>query len=989
MSLWLLLKTSTNQGCVLQLHPAPTKWGKHPRPFSTGAEGEKFDDFALYWVSDNPSPDSETWGTRWREPLDVNDALQRSALKSGALAYRLLYNHVDNPIRQQCTVRFQLDEAELLAQGGNKSISGASGDLLFALATVTAALPRTGGYPPLAATGALDEESRVQAIDGVPEKLLAYLAIVEKLPEPTPASTAGTDEQPKALFFYPSANDDALNPELRKTAHLAGVRMVAVEHLEEALSALGITVKDFWQGNPYRGFGFFDTAHRRIFFGRKTDSNAVCEELLKREKDGTPGILVIGSSGRGKSSLIRAGVIPDLQQHEDLLERPIFYHIWRLPQDVTKNDAAASEAALTNALRQAWAHLPELQFMASSPNVTTTYSDTHPLPLTTNPRDDSPLSALADELAAVLPQHRRFVWVIDQMEELFSLDYPAATIHAFGIFLKRLQKLGVWPIATLRSEYFHPYQNSLLLEVFGNGHTLPKMHETALELAIRGPAKLRKLDFETDPATGINLAAHIRDEALQGGEDMLPLLGFVLSELYEDPERVNNGWLTWEAYRRLGGLPSISDQPREQPSADSANIVELSRHTGMDCRYPCDRDVTLPIIPSVWVPAIPAETTNPNLNSTALVGNPDRPVGFLSKLLARLRRKEKPVPRQPVALDKPLQVGGLAGAVGHYADKLLSECSAEERDALPKVLLHLVRLSEDGKQALRQRARLNAFAAEPQQASLVRKLIDGRLLISNVDADTQEATVELVHDCLLTAWDKIGAAIEQHRELLQAKRKLSNAATHWERNGRPERLLISRPSEVMHAEVLVACLGSEASNPDIQDFLLQSIKNTRTAFRMLWILSSIIILIPMIYIVEAIGVDEIVDAIIGYDGLNFLFFIFVTLILSMPYFKAYRSLVIKPYLVTAFVDMLLTCLYSFVMYYPVYLFFIKPLDFGDPSILNFLNLFAAVAVVFPLISLGRGILLKYSALKAVKQRNITVLSKRIGLKFFTRFTTST
>ncbi|MDO9106460.1 MAG: hypothetical protein Q7U57_16035 [Methylovulum sp.] len=772
MPLWLLLADNA-KGYALELQPAPTQWDRPPRPFSPGAEGENFTDFALHWLSDTSSPNAQTWGNRWREPLDKNDPLQRSALKSGALAYRLLYHSVDNPLRQQCTVRFQLDEAELLAQGGGRGISGESGDLLFALAVVTVAQPRAGGYLPLAATGVLDEAGRVKDVTGVADKLRAYLTAIANLPETTQAKTDGKSEQTQALFFHPRANDDDLNPELRKTADQAKVRLIAVESLEEALCALGITVKDYWEGNPYRCFDFFDTVHRRIFFGRETESAIVCETLLQREKDGTPGILVIGSSGRGKSSLVRAGVIPRLQQHEDLLDRPIFFRSWRLPDNKDNDDPTASEVLLVKALRQSWAHLLELQYM-EDPQEGATNTNT--------------LSALADDLAQVLPQTLRFVWVIDQMEELFSFKYPTATIEDFGAFLKRLQNMGVWPIATLRSEYGHDYQNTNLLEVFGNGYILPKMHVTTLELAIRKPATLAKLDFETDPVTGINLAAHIRDEALQGGEDMLPLLGFVLSELYEDPERIkqNDGWLRWEAYRRLGGLHDASQQSHEQAPA----------------------------------------------------GKPDQNPNRFSRLLARmgLRTRENHAPRRPLMSNQALQIGGLAGAVGHHANKLLSACTIEERNALPNVLLHLVRLSEDGKQALRQRAHLNTFAAEPQQASLVRKLIDGRLLISHVDTDTQEPTVELVHDCLLTAWDKVGAAIEQYRELLEEKRKLSNAAQHWERNGREEKLLMAKADEVIRAELVMARLKNSNSDTTTLTFLEESIRLCRGGVIMPWIL---------------------------------------------------------------------------------------------------------------------------------------------------------
>jgi hypothetical protein len=40
--------------------------------------------------------------------------------------------------------------------------------------------------------------------------------------------------------------------------------------------------------------------------------------------------------------------------------------------------------------------------------------------------------------------------------------------------------------------------------------------------------------------------------------------------------------------------------------------VDLSPHTGMDGRYPEDRDVTLNVSPNAWVPAFPARATGTN-----------------------------------------------------------------------------------------------------------------------------------------------------------------------------------------------------------------------------------------------------------------------------------------------------------------------------------------------------------------------------------------
>src|SRR5213076_2949293 len=57
--------------------------------------------------------------------------------------------------------------------------------------------------------------------------------------------------------------------------------------------------------SPYRGLLAFDQRHRGLFFGREAETAAVLGELRAH-----PLVLVVGGSGAGKSSLVRAGVAP-------------------------------------------------------------------------------------------------------------------------------------------------------------------------------------------------------------------------------------------------------------------------------------------------------------------------------------------------------------------------------------------------------------------------------------------------------------------------------------------------------------------------------------------------------------------------------------------------------------------------------------------------------------------------------------------------------
>jgi tetratricopeptide (TPR) repeat protein len=455
-----------------------------------------------------------------------NDVLFESARGAGQLAYRILRG--EGIVRAQLTVEYAVPEAL-------QSVMGRSSDLLFALALVTGKWKRpatieTAKDTVIAATGILGPDGTVRSVEHTAAKVAAAVAELTAAPATATADRGGA----RAVIFYPAADAAAVHEWRASTPVPAHIDLVPVEHLDDALAHLGYTLDRVYLRNPFRGLEHFDYADHAIFFGRDAEVREVVELLLRRERAGAPGLLVEGASGSGKSSFLRAGVLPALVEprfqpeavQEALRQRPV--------------SAAAGRAIWRPGLLGAGAAAEEAQFARSIAEVW----------------GESPCDTLA-ELAASLrerwPAAMRFVWLIDQFEELLVRGLPDAMIDAFGRFLLGLQAAGVWTLASIRADAMPLLKrHEALREVFGANegqYYLATLGGTALDAVITLPAQAADLAFEIGE-DGKPLDQLLREDAYRE-KDSLPMLQFTLNELYQ--KRVGST-LTLAAYRELGGL---------------------------------------------------------------------------------------------------------------------------------------------------------------------------------------------------------------------------------------------------------------------------------------------------------------------------------------------------------------------------------------------------------------------------------------------------
>jgi WD40 repeat protein len=270
---------------------------------------------------------------------------------------------------------------------------------------------------------------------------------------------------------------------------------------------------------PYPGLLAFDEADAAIFFGRDDDIRRLIERLnARRAQGGAKLVAVLGASGSGKSSLLRAGVLPRLKRDKrNWIALPPFR-----PQ-LHPLEELAQAVAIALGPGADWRHWRDA-FAAE--DLLRTLSD------------------LARDLrAAHTANEAQILITVDQAEELFGAAEKTGA-EQFLRVLNALQdeRLPFLVALTLRADFLGALQQAPALTAPFEGFSLKPMPLARVRDIIEGPARVAGLTV--DDAL---VAAAMNDAAT---DDALPLLAFALRELYDRFGQSRH--LTLESYRALG-----------------------------------------------------------------------------------------------------------------------------------------------------------------------------------------------------------------------------------------------------------------------------------------------------------------------------------------------------------------------------------------------------------------------------------------------------
>lgn len=259
----------------------------------------------------------------------------------------------------------------------------------------------------------------------------------------------------------------------------------------------------FNQENPYRGLYAFESEQAQYFCGRDEAVRTLISRLAESRF-----LAVIGYSGSGKSSLVKAGLLPQLKGD-------------RLP--------GSSEWAIAS----------------FTPG-------------------EYPLGKLVDILARQQQQNQPHLLFIDQFEEIFTLCQDDEERKAFIRLVAQEVKKGEGEtriILTIRGDFLNRCADyleiiTLINSIPPTSFIVTPMSFAELEEAIEKPAKLHSVTFEHGLVSQISADVVNRPGAL-------PILQYALKELWrvciEEPESPEP-LLTHKGYEEIGGVKGALDK---------------------------------------------------------------------------------------------------------------------------------------------------------------------------------------------------------------------------------------------------------------------------------------------------------------------------------------------------------------------------------------------------------------------------------------------
>ena len=302
--------------------------------------------------------------------------------------------------------------------------------------------------------------------------------------------------------------DDASSPRYIRTVPKHGYVFIgnAAEAAGAGPATASVSVSPVSTSRPYKFLDYYTEQDAQLFFGREAEIEAICSQIIAHRS-----CILYGRSGVGKSSILRAGLMPRLKSEGHLV-----YTI----------------RSFSDPLHQMTTAITEVDGGEISQN------------------DETGLEEL---LSAAAAGTRYVVFFLDQFEEFFSLlteGNRQQFIDTMGRLAAR-EDLPLRLVFALREDYLAEMSRfkSVIPEIFHHEYRLIRLNREQASLAITGPARAVACEYEP------SLVARLLEDLNDRDSIDPPQLQIVCDSLYD--ARDAEGRITVAAYDRLGTASKI------------------------------------------------------------------------------------------------------------------------------------------------------------------------------------------------------------------------------------------------------------------------------------------------------------------------------------------------------------------------------------------------------------------------------------------------
>lgn len=308
--------------------------------------------------------------------------------------------------------------------------------------------------------------------------------------------------------------------------------------------------------NPYVGLRPFRDDENLLFFGRDEQTLELLQRLHSNRF-----VAVVGSSGSGKSSLIRAGLIPALKGGY-LVENSSEWLI-----------------AIMKPGQNPMFNLAETILLQINPKI----EDSEIQDFIIRIKKER-VSAILDVIEPLRKNKNvNFFLLVDQFEELFrfslkqsDISYRTESIDFVNTILKLSEQTRIpfYVVFTMRSDFIGDCAQFFgLPEALNKSQYLvPRLNRLELKKVIEGPAKLYGGNFNSSLTSRlINDLGEVKDE--------LPLVQHALMRIWEYENNIDkSGELDLEDYRQIGGIENAlslhADEALKELKPDEVSLAK-------------------------------------------------------------------------------------------------------------------------------------------------------------------------------------------------------------------------------------------------------------------------------------------------------------------------------------------------------------------------------------------------------------------------------